>query len=328
LERLVARGLTLLVWVSVLLSLSNLLPVFHLWQEININLGCYYLAAHVLTLALLSGSWAGQMRLRRTLRVTLAILCIFYGTYLYRFYMPVSGAPLTRCGEGEKCALLRVLFAHFPQLDAAQEALLSLVCEEQPVLVALVGAPQSLPEYLQRFPHQVRSAENLTFSSMRPLSGKGRVSLGEDMPEVLMSTLEVSEGRTLEMTLLDGFPLEDGALLKNKLLTRRLLTNLKHNDHEGLLFASLHVTPFSNYYRPFVWAAKFQNASNGFGLWYTWDGRSYFKRLSVDHVLARGYLNVRRYETRMLPGEAHLPVVVEFETPLSVTTPWHMPWDE
>ena len=78
----------------------------------------------------------------------------------------------------------------------------------------------------------------------------------------------------------------------------------------------------------FIWAARFENAANGFGLWYTWDGRSFFKRFLLDHVFVRGHLLVTRYEVLPLPDAAHQPIVVEFETPREVKAPWQMPADE
>ena len=92
-----------------------------------------------------------------------------------------------------------------------------------------------------------------------------------------------------------------------------------------MLFAALHATPFSNYYGVFVWAGRFDDAANGFGLQHTWDGESFFKRFAVDHVLVRGYMRVNRYEVLHIPGAEHLPIVTEIETPIEVKVPWKMP---
>ncbi len=314
-----------LIWLSAILSAANLLPNFCLEHEINRNLGCYYLALHLLSLVILFLPAFEEARFRKCLALLLLALCGFYLVRLYALYVPVENPWASVCQKPGACVKLRTFFAHVPKTEDEQGALVQSITMESPDLLVLVDTPANLPAGLPTYPFQARTAQGLVLLSRRQIQGQGEFSLGQDVPGAIMAEVVIGKKRTLQISVIDTYPLRGDALQKNKLITRRILTPLKHNDREGVLFASLHATHFSNFYLPFVWAAKFENAANGFGLWHTWGGTSYFKRFAVDHVLVRGFVAVNRYEVLRLPGMAHMPVVVELETPLEVKSAWVMP---
>jgi hypothetical protein len=323
------RLVVVCIWLSLLLSAANLVPNFILLQEINRNFGCYYMALHLVTLVVLLFPAFEELPYRKGIYLALVSLCVFYATHIYELYVPPSNGDPGGCASG-KCFALKALFVHFPRSDLGEAELAAIIEQESPTLVALVGAPAELSAFSKGFPYSVRTPQGLVLLSRNQLEGSGRLSLGTEagMPEAIVTEVIISSTRRLQITVLDTFPLTDDALLKNKLLTRRLLTLLRHNDREGLLFASLHATPFSSYYGSFIWGGKFESAANGYGLWYTWDGTSSFKRFTLDHVLVRGFLTVTDYEVLQAEGMSHLPVLVEIATPTNVSSPWQMPFEE
>jgi endonuclease/exonuclease/phosphatase (EEP) superfamily protein YafD len=313
-----------------LLSLINLLPAFHYLIEINKSAGTYYLAAHVTAFVLLI-----LLRSRRSAVLHL-FLAAFYGMYLVPYYVSTGEESVRVCDlTPDACTRFKILYANVNAFSSPSSALPDLISSENPDVVAIVELTPSWNAGLaleSKYPYRISIPEPHCFGlglfSKFPISGTPVTEIGEDVPRVIVTELEVSPGRTLEFTVFHGLPPSETSMVLNKLITRRLLTILKHDDKEGIVVADMNATPFSGFYRPFLWAAGFSNAMHGRGLYRTWNATSELLRFTIDHVLYRGEVKVRSARVGDTIGSDHLPLIVEFETPKKLPEKWKLPLKE
>ena len=325
--------LRFIIRLSIVFSLANLLPTINYLLEFNKNLGAYYLFFHLASLGLVI-FWR-NFRRRAAYIIVLLGLSSFYLFPLVPYWSTPDRAEASVCGvQPDACVTLKVLYANVEAPNHDFKSFVKLVRDVKPDLLGVLELTPEWRDALSQtsgeLPHKIELPEpgcfGLGIYSRFPITGDVITSLGEETPSVIVADVEVAPERKLQLTLFHTFPVFSREAFKvDKLITRRLLTILKHNDREGILMADMNATVYSNYYTPFIWAAKFSNAMNGFGFQRSWNTKLWAARFAIDHVLYRGEMRVKSFRVLDAFGSDHFPILVEFEVPKRLTAPWKMP---
>gem|GEM_PF-5802051 len=315
----------MIIALTLAFSVLNLLPAFHWWQEINVNLSFFYLALHVFSLLYL------LCRRRRTSALTRPVLiaglffmAVYYFSMITPFYRPVGdkvrGLIMPPCSSNTHppCKLW-LLYANLRGRCGKADELNALVQAVRPQVVALLGLNRCMrnalhldSQYQQAFVTTHEDTSGLALYSIFPMA-EARTSLGEFLPSVLLADLEISPKRRLKTGLLYAEPPYSAETLENnRILFRRMTGVLRHERSDVVAAADLQATPFSGLYKRFVYLGRMINAMSGFGLRGGLSGGNILSPYTTSHLFYRGKLEVERFLTQSSAWSRHRSYLVEF----------------
>ena len=311
------RWLRLSIVLSLLLSLSNLVPAWHWIQEVNRNLGFYYLGLHLVSLLL---CWlilpaASCPRKGWALNIALVGMSLFYISSLTPFYLPRSERD--HATESH----LRLFYANVDNLNTHYAEMRTSILASRADLVALLETDPSWLKELNlssEFPYQSSLTREgkwgLAVYSRFPIAAAAQLTdVGDGLPPVFIADLNIADRQKVKFVLLHTYaPLSQMALHKNRIYLRRISTILRHNSDNVLVAGDFNATPFSKFYSKFLWGARLESAMQGFGLQRSWDAHNIFQRLTLDHILYRGNFGVEDFRKLPAQGSDHYPYVVDF----------------
>jgi endonuclease/exonuclease/phosphatase (EEP) superfamily protein YafD len=212
----------------------------------------------------------------------------------------------------------RVLFANVHTKNTRYQDLRRQIEREQPDFVGLVEVNT---EWLQdlsldsEFPYAQSIPQQDNFGialySKHPLTVFNE-GYGEEVTPAIRA--EVTEGDLagLRIAVVHGIPpLSAAAYRHNRLLLRRIATEVRHARNPYLLMGDFNATIFSGLFRKLFWGGEMRHAGQGGSYFTTWDAESVFKRLMLDHILLSGCLRTTRYERGRYFGSDHYPLVFE-----------------
>ena len=313
----------ILVPASLFGSAVHFLPVRYHLQEVSINASFYHLIISlILLVCLFICKDVFSARYQWGLKIILGFLCLNYLLPLKPFYSyRAQSAARPPADQGKRAANVRLFYANVHEANQNYSQLRSLILAARPNIVGLLEVNEAWERGLDlaglfKTHHYVPFADcyGLVLYSDYPVAGNIEDRIGDHFPPVIRADLQVTPGRTLSFTLLHAQPpKEDRALETNKVLFRRVLTPIRHAPGDVLVAGDFNATPYSGYYRRFIWGARLDNAMHGFGLWRSWKADSWFLRFTIDHVLYRGRLKVLSFEVLPDVGSDHLPYLVDFE---------------
>jgi endonuclease/exonuclease/phosphatase (EEP) superfamily protein YafD len=316
----------------VLGSVLNLLPTYSYLQEININLGAYYLGAHLLLFLL----WLPYLRDSCWRRVVLILG--FQLVFLWSYWHPISGfyhqaktadfSPLlaqraySRRGIGPGSATLKVLVANaYLRNVELVELADALVAQEADILIITeyVRTLRETPLLEKYAYHKIVSGfgtHDIAIFSKYPWREPPITSVsseGELLPPILFVRVEAPIPVIIVgLHLLP--PLWQEALESNQLLIRRVALMLRHEDSPKIVLGDINATPFSRAYGRLTNGARLENAFTELGYHSTWHTQRPWQRFMIDHIFYGGGLWRESAERFELPGSDHFGLVATFRS--------------
>ena len=298
-------------------SLLNLLPIQNFWIEINRNLSGYYLAAHVVTMAALAIRMANvRFRRQRVLTVLLlAALCLQYLLPIFPFFGLVRREAVPQHEDH-----LRILYANVHTENEDHLRLKQMIGAQDPDLVLLLEVSERWDRDLAlaaQYPFRKVIPRDDNFGlglySKFPFDNQVQISLGEELPPVIIAKLQAPWKAPLMIALYHALPpMNEDHFQLDRLLHRRMITLLRNVSDDVVLAADMNATPWSGFYKLFLEGAKLSDAAEGYGLSRTWNAMNQLQRLTLDHVLFKGRLEVDRFQVLGDVGSDHFPLVVDF----------------
>lgn len=305
-----------LAYLLLTLSLANLLPQRYWFQEININLGGYYLVCHALISSLLAirivRSWSGQAV--RLLILNLA-LALYYLAPLVPFYLPSGQAdPLPGAPR------LELLYANFGRKAPDCRALHELLRRSSPDLVMLARprgacAPEATDggRLDQALASPSGDGTELTILSRYALAASDLADIGEGAEgAILEAQLMIEPGRAITLTLFDSPPpFSDQASFSGLVVSRRLAARYRHFPGDLIMAGDMWATHYSPHYAKLVRIAGLEDAMHGFGVLRSWAPGSLLERFTLDHLLYKGRLRAVSFAVEEDLGGERLPYLAE-----------------
>lgn len=304
------RVLRLLIAICLIGSCLNLIPIKFWLIETNSNFGAYYLCVE-LGLLIALPFFARHFPKREFWFAVVGLLAFifYYAKALVPFYFY----------KGEEVSpKFKIFYANVFNTSRNKDGLRQLILEENPEVLILIEPNEEWIKKLgvrESFPFKRELLGYGDFSmalySRLEMVGDVRLTVGEDLPPVIVQDLKTAEGVTFTMMSFHLFPpLSQEAMRINELVIRRLGTLYRHGK-ELIVVADMNATPFASFYRRFVNAAQVRNAMHGFGIKRTWNAWSPFLRLTIDHMFVRGKISVQSFKRLDEFGSDHFPLVAE-----------------
>jgi len=312
------------VTLSLIGSLLTVLPFRHWLLEINRNLWFYYLAFHLFSLFLLFIVRGYQRAKTTMLQVCLlAGMSLYYASHILPFYFPPEerrpkeAAALETIGETEPITFLYVnVLTENKQWHKVRE-LIRRTSPDVIVFLEISDAWTSSLDLRKLYPSVIEIPRRDNFGiglySRFPFKGEPVTHLGDLLPPVIVQDLEVG-GSPLTIAAFHAMPpLGSGLLELNKLTFRRFAALLREKKGDLIVAGDFTATPFSPYYKSFMYHVDLFDARHGFGLSKSWSGWGSWLQLTIDHVMYRGNLRVSDFKTLPDVGSDHYPLLVRFE---------------
>lgn len=308
-------------------SATNLLPPFKYFQDLNRNLGVYYLVAHIVSI-LIVVVLGSELVKKHRLIIPLVLLSLYYIKTLLPFYLSADTTTHEECQKADACVTFKALQISLP-LYGSGALPVQLVAKEKPDLLGLIGYNKFWKEHVKigaEYPNKIElpteDGFGLALYSKFPFTGEPLTKTGADTPPVVKTGMVVGKDRVIEVTLFKAEIPSAATQNLNKLIVRRLLTIFKHDDIEGIVMTELNATPFAGAYGLLTSGAMYDSTMEGRGLAATWTGGNGMLRLSFDHILYRGFLAVKDMRVLESVGSTHQPISAEFEIPKQIAKPW------
>lgn len=314
-------ALVVCLWFA---SLSIFLPPVIWPLEVAQNFGFYWL----LTLAALFGTrrwWGG--RLSKTVRWAIFSALVLQILLLLNVIRPFYFRP-SHPSSGPARTHFRVLSANVDSDNIDPRGVVALCRAYKPDVVALFESRRNFHSAVEatthfevsRFEPQVAEA-GISLLSRYPLVPNTDIqtNFGDDVRPAIFARVQGPAGQPLALLAFDLLPpTSDDARYRNKLLSRRVATILRHEQAYPVVLSDLNATPYSATYQGFLDGAKLSDAMWGFGLLGTWTTHQPLLRLTLDHVMYREPLEVVNLERVSGFGSDHFGLVVDFAFPEGV----------
>lgn len=250
-------------------------------------------------------------RERRLMWAGFLAVSIIIGSWLQPFFFGRRSAA----ADGPR---LKVIAANVEFSNTHYNDFLAILDRERPDILGITEVTDDWHRAIvPRFPYsaQVRGdpGYGIGLYSRFPLE-KVDFSLGDDLPPVAMATLSPDAGRTISIFLFHAIgPQLPETVPRNKLIYRRLAAKVRETNGDKIIMGDFNVTPFSIFYRLFLYWTDTHNAADGFGFFRTWDADYFPLRFWIDHILYQGGLIPVDFRTLDSSGSDHLPVMAEFQ---------------
>ncbi len=316
--------IALLAFLSIIFSWGVLTPSVHYFFEVGKHLAPFLVLVHVTALFWFLLPLSAETPFRKTIITLLLAVITMYALPVVPYYRNKMGEKAINCTEEAPCidfSFLQVVLAQ----GTSGNAIKFRVGKESPDIVAIFHPTTTnlrslrLEEsYPFRFERGRDDGWGLALYSKFKFVTTPMTSLGDDIPQIIKSEVQIAEGRNFEITLYNGAPITKNEYYTNKLISRRILTLLKHHQHEGIVSSDSHATLYSGFFKPFIWAAGYSDVRAGFTPFEP--GR--VLELSTAHTLARGALKVESLTQSRTPIDDDLMTLVKFQTPKKPEKPW------
>lgn len=305
----------LLLYLPLAASVLDLLPTFHWLLEINKSLSLYRVATHLLGLL-----WLYNIRndFTPTIRNSLAIAIILLSYPTVQTVLNFYQKPEVETANTVTTPL-RVFYANLFRRNTHYDELRGMIDKSSPDVVALVEFSKAWGEglkldslYPYQFSYPAEDDFGLALYSRVPFSIHADGDVGMDLPHVIWTTLNLSSGATVELTLLHALPpVKTELFLGRRRLLKRVATRVRHIQGTQIVLGDFNSTPFTFTYQMFTYENGLKNAMQGYGFNATW--KSGIFRFPIDHVLYRGKAKVADFKRLGDFGSDHYPLLVDFE---------------
>lgn len=299
-------------------SINNLLPTWYYFQEISINLGIYWLGAHIVSLIVLAGL---RRRLNAGQKIGWPILLVILSWQYVEPLLELSKRP-----EDQRVVQnglpFRVFLANVLTPNDQFAALRAQIDEAKPDLIALMEVDDTWTDKLKlraAYPHTHEITRDdsygLALYSRFPFEGEMITNVGEGLPPVIHTSIAFPNGQRVETFLVHSLqPLFVPNFHANRVLIRRLSTPLRHSENPVLFLGDINATWYSGLYKRIRQAGDLADASAGFGIWRTWHAEQPLVRLTIDHIFYRGIV-VQNFQRGEKFGSDHFPLISDFLIP-------------
>lgn len=309
-----------------LASFFNYLPNVSWVQEVNRHLSVYYFFFHLLFVSTI-------ILVRRRLNSGLMLVLMLSQLILVSLHLRVLAPYYVKGGfdherdhdhgkEIEVQTEFSLLLVRFTKKGPNSETLENLVKDHSPDLIGISNVKKEasdLPYLHSSHPHVVQSFDENTnvgaeLYSAFPFVGEADTWIGQYLPPVVIQKLLVSPGKVLKFGLLQGMSVYSSSdYHENRILFRRVATLFRHEELPSIVGGSFQSTPFSRFYKIVELGAEMEDVSHGQGLHRTWNMNSPFARLTLDHVLYKGDVEVSDLQYLKVKPWSHAAILVRFK---------------
>ena len=232
---------------------------------------------------------------------------------LYR-YIPF---PASRAESDHS---VRVMVANVKTSNANHKAILDVINNSNPDVVAVLELSPKLASYLQKnassFPNQYLEPRNHNFGigiiSRFPLKNVEVLESGPT-PKIPSYSFGFGLGETIcQLIATHPLPPMKGELAAKRNKQLNEMADTLDRQADRLLIGDFNVTPWSPFFHRLLEDAELRDASKGFGLTPTWSiFPTYLGGLKIDHILVSENFATRSFEVVEIPGSDHNAIVAE-----------------
>jgi endonuclease/exonuclease/phosphatase (EEP) superfamily protein YafD len=294
-------------------SLSFFWPVGS-FIDLTQSLGRYFLFCHVLALLVLLFFRKRAKQVGVILFLWNVLLIGKYSFITYTWYYPQANPAVCTSGAGQN---LKVLFANVNSRNKNYDLLKEQIKNFNPDYVAI---NELTPEWVaglslkERYPHVVEIPQLGNFGIA--LYSKYRLSSVEDgygmdlTPSIKAIVLEGPHSG-LQLVVAHSLPPLINSFTHNRILLRRIATEVRHADHPVVVAGDFNATIYSGLFRKLFWGGEMQHAGAGGEYFSTWDVGAVTRALMIDHILYKGCIQRKSYRRGEAFGSDHYPLLFE-----------------
>jgi endonuclease/exonuclease/phosphatase (EEP) superfamily protein YafD len=305
-----------LLLVFGIFSALNLLPTKFWLQEVNRNLGVYYLLMHFCILIFFIIFKRLQSKQGRISLLIHSLMPFWYIWQVLPYYFVSNTTNASIVSENA----YRLLYANVETGNREYQKFINIINTQNPEIVCLVEMNDVWDSELNLtheypFSHKILRNDNfgLAIYSKLPIKADSVSDFGPDIVPAISLELSTKDSKTIRLIVLHAIPpISADAYYNNKLLFRRISTQLKFEEQPVIVVGDFNATTFSSFYKNMLKWANLSDAMWGKGLIRTWNAKNPFLRFTIDHVLYSSHI-VRKNAEVMTPfGSDHLPLMFDF----------------
>ncbi|GAB4382495.1 MAG: endonuclease/exonuclease/phosphatase family protein [Elainellaceae cyanobacterium] len=294
---------------TLLLSLAGYLGRLHFLLDLTAHFKVQYLLAGLIALAFFSLT-------RQTWGIGLSLACVLLnGLVVFPWYLPdfqPTSASLP----------LRVMLANVNVQNRSYRAMIDLIRDEQPDVVAIVETNQDWLQAMKavsdRLPYSVQSPRAAGFGialfSKFPLEAQ-EVNLFESPKDFhLVAKMERDSQPLTIVALHPPPPIRPELFAQRNRELEAIAAYMQTLDTPIVAIGDLNITMWSPNYAPLVNQTSLKNVRRGFGILPSWHS-GYLVKIPIDHGLVSSGIQVLQTRIGRNISSDHLPVVIDLGLP-------------
>ena len=135
------------------------------------------------------------------------------------------------------------------------------------------------------------------------------IGYGSDVTPAIRIVVQAGPHAGLQLVVVHSVPpVAADSFSVNKRLIRRIATEVRHLNKQAIVLGDFNATIFSGLFRKLLWGGELKHAGAGGSYFSTWNAKSPFLGLKIDHILLTPCIETLHYERGEEFGSDHYPL--------------------